>query len=279
VFARQEREAVKALRAYLQKSLGRRDDGAIALRIVFDVAAENRKLRVRAQSFAADAAEVGLRQSYAAAGLTGEALELAVKTALTGPRFTRLIASQAWRTTTLVNGRTANMLQAQIAEGLSAGESVNQVADRVQSVFQTRRATARVIAQNASGQVYSQARHEGRKLAGFPLKSWLYSRGGGKRRANHVAAEATYAANPIGVDQPFSIGGAALMYPRDFTANAPAETINCQCIAVGRFAGQAPRDAVAAETRAVECWTYADLLTARRADDEQTSKPNATHGD
>jgi len=57
--------------------------------------------------------------------------------------------------------------------------------------------------------------------------------GDGKTRASHMAAEADSRRNPRGPNEPFSVGGALMMYPGD--QNGPArEVINCRCFLIQR---------------------------------------------
>jgi len=232
-------------------SRGVKQGDTVILRIVFDVVEANQALMVRAKAFASETAKVGLRQVFSAAGISGKPLEQAVSAAMNSPQIVGLIRAQAWRATTLINGRTRQVLQRSLAAGMEAGESINELADRVQSVFGARRGQARTIAQNAVGQVYSQSRDEGEKVAGFTHKAWIHSRGPGERRPSHIAAEKRYLAAPIGHAELFQVGTARLRFPRDYEAGAPGETINCKCLSVGRFKGQSTRAAVLAHIAAV----------------------------
>jgi hypothetical protein len=59
-------------------------------------------------------------------------------------------------------------------------------------------------------------------------KGWLH--GGSKEpRPEHLAAQAKYLVNPIGLDEKFEVGGASMDSPGD--ADAPIEQIaNCTCM-------------------------------------------------
>ncbi|NLF31579.1 MAG: phage portal protein [Planctomycetes bacterium] len=259
-YARQGKAAVRKLRTLLgaaDKAVAKAGAAEEILRIIFDVRQEAQALRASARAVMTSTADVGLRTMLAAAGLEGAALEAAVAAAAASPTITALVERQAWASCKLISDRTAALLNNTLAEGLRAGESVNELADRVQSTFQASRAKARQIARNTTGQVYSQARAVGARRAGFTHKSWIYSRGAGERRPAHIAAEARYLAEPIPADAMFEIGAARLRFPRDFAAGHPEETINCQCLAVGRFANQTARAAVLAHTKA------ADAVVAR----------------
>lgn len=58
-------------------------------------------------------------------------------------------------------------------------------------------------------------------------KEWRHAGGGRQSRPTHVAASGQRRR----VNERFSIGGVALMYPRDSGAG-PGETVNCRCVSV-----------------------------------------------
>jgi hypothetical protein len=182
-----------------------------------------------------------------------EDMQRVVEEAQRSPVIQNLIRRQSWYSAARANSTTLKVLHDSLAEGMEHGESVKQtkqLADRVQGIYQGRRGQAMTIAQNTVGQVFSQARAEGEERAGFTHKGWLHGPGGTVPRQTHIAASARYMANPIPRAELFEVGQAHLRYPRDYGAGSPEETINCHCLTVGRFAGQTPREAVAAHHKA-----------------------------
>lgn len=289
---RQERRLREALGRYvLDAEAGKQAGAAVAkdaqrvqalLAEVFDDA-EQRRLRVRFAQISRDAQELGLRQALIEAGLSGDALEEAMRRLLAHPRIEELVRREAYRQSRLVTGRTRQLLRRHLAEGLAGGEDLRKLADRVQSVMGGRRRAAVSTASNAVGGILSRARHEGHESAGLSYKYWLHSRGPGERRVGHIAAEARYRAHPIPLQQRFEIGQARLMYPRDFAANAPAETVNCQCVQVAvRDPAQARAAASGAagwaEALPTRWCSYAEMLDARaaREADATTRTPDTT---
>jgi len=196
---------------------------------VFDNAEELRKFRARLAPGVGDAYELGVRQAASEAGLTGDAAKTLVDNVTGGSHVRAAMQSDTITIAAKTNAFTRQHLRKSLVDGLGNNESINELADRVQTFMGNRRKSALVQARNAVGQSLSRARHTGHVAAGMTHKSWIYSRGPGDRREAHIAAEATYAKKPIPMSQPFVINGAHLMYPRD-TAGPPGEIINCACL-------------------------------------------------
>jgi hypothetical protein len=97
-----------------------------------------------------------------------------------------------------------------------------------------RRKQAMSVARNSVGQSLSRSRRDGRVGSGMTHEVWIHSRGPGERRDTHIEAERRYAARPKPIGEPFVIGGVRMMYPRDFSAGHPEESVNCQCMALGK---------------------------------------------
>ena len=232
---------------------------------VFDDPKDRKAFRVRMRAYLDDGQELGLRQALSEAGLAGDALQEALRRLASNPAVLQALGSEAVVVSTLVDAGTRATLKRRLAEGLEAGETAHQLGTRVQDVMANSRAQAMTVARNTVGQTLARARHEGHRAGGMTHKKWLHSRGGGERRPAHVAAEARYADHPIGIEGRFEIGEARLLYPRDFAAGVPGETVNCQCVSIASRAGgdgnEGGEAAVAAPERFV---SYADMLAARR---------------
>ena len=215
-------------------------DGETVLRVLFDIfgsAAGQQSLQARVRVFMADARELGIRQALAEAGLAGPALDQALRELTADPRIIEGLQNDQVRISTLVNDRTRNLLRAELQTGLESGETIRQLASRVQGVMQNRRAQAYTIARNSVAQAISEARYTAQQ--GYATHEiWVYSRGPGVRRQTHVEAEVRYRENPKPIGELWQIGAAQLRYPRD-PAGPPGEIINCQCMAIGkRFAAE-----------------------------------------
>jgi hypothetical protein len=217
------------------------DSDDVASRLVMSISHDGKTWKIRVRKFIADAHELGIRQALAEAGLSGPALEEAVKRLLSDPRILRAIASESVVISTRVDGTTRRILRNQLSEGLANGETLRELTDRVQSVMGNRRDAAWSTAANSIGQSLSISRNEAQRDSGATHKGWVYSRGSGHRRPAHIEAERVYLASPIPFDEPFMINGQALMFPRDFASGAVDECVNCQCLQVARRIKKQPQ--------------------------------------
>lgn len=249
---------------------GESKDNSIVAQVLFDVfgSADNRRrFRARMAQFTTDANELGVRQALSEAGLTGTALEDGTRRLLSSPRIVQAIRSDALRVSTLIDNYTRQLLRDRLAEGVAAGEDVRKLADRVQAVMGNRRAAAMSVARNSVGQALSSSRHAGHLAAGMTHKGWIHSRGPGERRPSHIEAEHRYMPEPILLTEPFIINGVRLMYPRDFSAGRPAETVNCQCLQIAKRVTAPQRSVTMAELmepyQTRRFYSYHDMLVDR----------------
>lgn len=122
----------------------------------------------------------------------------------------------------------ADRMRATLAEGVDAGESVSQLADRIRSLIAEQyRGQATVIARNETAAAYSRARTEGMKQTGMSEGEWLTARDS-RVRASHVQCDGQV--RKLG--DPFPNG---LTEPHQ--AGAPEEeTIQCRCVLIPRVA-------------------------------------------
>lgn len=245
-------------------------DQLLVAEVLFDVfgSGDNRRrFRARMAQFTTDANELGVRQALSEAGLTGTALEDGTRRLLSSPGIVQAVRSDAIRVSTLIDNYTRQLVRDHLAEGLSAGEDVRKLADRVQAVMGNRRAAAMSVARNSVGQALSSSRHAGHLAAGMTHKGWIHSRGPGDRRPGHIEAEHRYMPEPIPLTQPFIINGVPLMYPRDFSAGRPAETVNCQCLQIAKRISGGQRSVTMAELMeaylARRFYSYHDMLVDR----------------
>jgi len=122
---------------------------------------------------------------------------------------------------------TLDRIRAQLSEGITSGESMEDIAKRLGSIYDDnvsgramRIARTEVInASNAAS--YAGAKGSGAKVR----KKWLSSRDGRVRTA-HATADGQI----VDMDAPFRVGGYELMWPGDTSRGAPAAlTVNCRC--------------------------------------------------
>ena len=118
-------------------------------------------------------------------------------------------------------------IRGRLQESFDSGESTDQIAAAIRAEFNAiSQGQARVIAITETGAAYGFGEHESQKDAGITQRRWLTS-GLGNVRESHAAAEGQVR----GIDEPFNVGGAQLMYPGDENG-PPEEVINCHCVAV-----------------------------------------------
>ncbi len=135
-------------------------------------------------------------------------------------------------------GATAQaQLNTALSAGMAAGETTEQLTDRVKGVFNNlQNFEAKRIAMTETSAAYGFSRHEAMTDAGIEYKGWLSSHGPTTREA-HAEAEERYADSPIPLDEPFEVDGESLMYPGD-PNGSPGNVINCHCI---QLAAEAPK--------------------------------------
>ena len=129
-------------------------------------------------------------------------------------------------------GETAQgQINTTLQEGIDKGETTDQLAGRVRSVFNSlTNNEAKRIAMTETSAAYGFARHTAMYDAGIQYKSWLTSHGPTVREA-HAQAEDDYGSDPIPLDEPFVVDGENLMHPGD-PEGSPRNVINCHCIEI-----------------------------------------------
>jgi SPP1 gp7 family putative phage head morphogenesis protein len=121
-------------------------------------------------------------------------------------------------------------IRARLQESYDAGDSTDKIAAAIRAEFNAiEKGQARVIAITETGAAYGYGEHESQKDAGITKRRWLTS-GNANVRESHAAAEGQVR----GIDEPFDVGGAQLMYPGDENG-PPEEVINCHCVAVAEI--------------------------------------------
>ena len=114
-----------------------------------------------------------------------------------------------------------------LEDGITTGDSVAQLADRVRGAFnEIGEGRAKTVASTETSAAFGFGRHESMTAAGITQRRWLTS-GNANVRPTHEAAEG----QTVAIDEPFNVGGAELMYPGD-EDGPPEEVINCHCVAI-----------------------------------------------
>jgi uncharacterized protein with gpF-like domain len=117
-----------------------------------------------------------------------------------------------------------------IIEGLKAGDTQDELIARIEKAFEgVGEGRASTIASTETAAAYGYSRDKAMKSAGVKYKKWLISHSPliKQHRPTHVAADGQVRE----VDEPYHVGGEALMYPGDENGS-PENTINCHCISI-----------------------------------------------
>lgn len=122
---------------------------------------------------------------------------------------------------------TFDRIKETIEEGITAGDSTEDLAKRVRAEFnEIDQGRARMIATTETAAAYGAGREEAMAQAGIAFKQWLTS-GNDNVRAAHAAANEQV----VPIDGFFEVGGEQLQFPGD-PAGAPENVINCHCVSI-----------------------------------------------
>lgn len=192
---------------------------------VFDQAFWAAQLETLLNSYYATAAASGVARVRSQAQI---AADVADRDSLA--KVDEVLAQRAKDTTGLLTGDTRDAVYQAIEDGMDQGESITQLAARVNEVFdEADKVRARMIAQteavgslNTAAQTYAANLPEGI----VDNKAWLAHHDDRTRPTHRIADGQT-----VKVIEPFVVGDALLMEPGDRTG-PPGEVINCRCTAV-----------------------------------------------
>ena len=152
-----------------------------------------------------------------------------------------------------INETTFEGIREAVRAGLEAGESYEQVAARIRTVFnEAGDSRAETIAITETNVAVNAGRFAAMEQARVPLKGWLSARLE-TSRATHLQAERDYGqeADAIPTAQPFIVGGEAMMHPGD-PNGSPGNTIRCRCVSIAVLESE-ERGAGSTEPRQRRC--------------------------
>jgi len=130
-----------------------------------------------------------------------------------------------------ISETTRSQIVAGIARGYAAGLGVADIARQIRDVVPLRsESRAAMIARTETHGAANFGANEAARETGLNLRREWIAAEDARTRETHDAANGQI----VGMDEPFDIGGALLMYPGD-PDGPPEETINCRC-AVGFIA-------------------------------------------
>ena len=219
---RQKAELIKKLESALKA-----DGEDVVARVVFDLTAENKKIKMIHRTFYTRAAALGAAQVAAdAAGLTAEPLKDTVEQVLRRQALRQSLVRSAEKIQAINKTTAARVAQA-LRDGLAAGEGLPDLRKRLEQDAAFSMQRAKTIARTHVGSAVSAGRHEAAKHVGAELKFWLTSKDDAVRQS-HKQAEIDHK-DGIGLDEAFKVGGDFLLYPGD-PGGSPANVVNCRCM-------------------------------------------------
>lgn len=122
---------------------------------------------------------------------------------------------------------TRQIIRQQLAEGVAAGESTDQLATRLRTLYRSWYSNrAEVIARTEVVSASNLASLNAARATNLRLnKRWVATRDA-RTRSRHASAHGQI--RPL--DEPFAVGGQRLMYPGDTSLGATADNvIQCRC--------------------------------------------------
>lgn len=133
------------------------------------------------------------------------------------------VSRRAWSVSDAFKRELAVVIAEAYRDGLTAAETANEIRALVGAESLTE-AHARTIAETEIAALTNFAANRIATQLGLTYKTWM-TRADGLVRDAHRAAHG----QQVRIDQPFQVGGEALMYPGDI-AGSLANTANCRCV-------------------------------------------------
>jgi uncharacterized protein with gpF-like domain len=125
-----------------------------------------------------------------------------------------------------ISDTTRNVVARAIARGYAEGLGQRGVADFVRALVpQTYRGRAEAIARTETHSAASFGAQEAAKETGLPLMREWVSAEDERTREDHAQANG----QRVGLEDPFEVGDALLMYPGD-PSGPPEHVVNCRCV-------------------------------------------------
>lgn len=122
-----------------------------------------------------------------------------------------------------------------LTEGYKVGETMDQLADRINNLPEFNRNRAIMVARTETISASNAGEFESYKQCDFVIGKQLLSSHDSRVRSDHAAANG----QKRKLDEPFDIGGYKLMFPGDSSLGAPAkEIVHCRCTTTAIFKGE-----------------------------------------
>lgn len=169
----------------------------------------------------------GLYEDVTAAGLARLSLAYSIHFDLSAPFVRQFIEQRTNQLAGPITQTTYDAIQSALVDGVEAGESIDDIATRVRSVFtQASETRAVTIARTEVIGAYNGAASLGASQLPADVvagQEWIATRDGRTREA-HASADGQII--PIGAS--FDVGGHQLAYPGD-PAGGASNVVNCRC--------------------------------------------------
>lgn len=169
----------------------------------------------------------GLYEDVAAAATTRLSVAYGVDFDLAAEWVSDFVDARANQLSGQVTQTTYEAIQAQLAEGVAAGESIDDIADRIRGLFQqTYASRAETVARTEVISAYNGAAVLGASTLPADVvaaQEWIATRDG-RTREEHAAADGQLRR----IGEAFEVGGASMAYPGDPNGGA-GNVVNCRC--------------------------------------------------
>lgn len=162
------------------------------------------------------------------AAILADAVDISVPQ-LVNRVMTEIVIANGLQRITDIAETTRSDIGALTTRGIAEGLTEREVASLIYDLAPTKsRSRSQTIARTETHYAANAGAQETAQATGVEMqREWVASLDE-RTRDNHVVADG----QTVGMNEPFIVGNAQLMYPGDQSAGAPSETINCRCAVV-----------------------------------------------
>jgi HK97 family phage portal protein len=196
----------------------------VDLSVVFDIKEEEKKMEPVNRAILRPSVVESMLTFIAQLGANEDEFDFV------SPAILRFLERDSFRHAKNITATTRDRLAEEFTEGINAGETIPELAARVELVFDERASSAETIARTETVGASNFGNQEAALQAGIQTKTWISSRDE-RVREEHVEIDDRTTDEPIPVTAPFRLAdGSELMFPGDSSLGAdPGQVINCRC--------------------------------------------------
>jgi hypothetical protein len=215
-FERQHSEVMKRFNQYKSINVVKKD---LYSNIIFNMNDQNFMLTEATKSLIRQSILNGLTLGVYDTGF-------AINFDLFEPNILKVLDQRMSFFVTTINGNTAKLIQSELSIAIANGESISDIARRLDKIYTWRDASARTPARTEVVGATNEGQLMAFTEAGVEKKEWITARDE-RVRESHIVLEGAV----VGITEKFKTGlGGDLRCPGDRTSGASAEdTINCRC--------------------------------------------------